>query len=51
MKQAAGSGYTDIAEYLIDKGAKVEKADKHGNTPLFAGKPQNDLEISRFRQS
>ncbi len=31
---AAGRGHTDIVSMLLEKGAKVNTADKYGTTPL-----------------
>lgn len=35
LHYAADFGHTEVAEYLISKGADINAADKHGNTPLL----------------
>lgn len=32
---AAVEGYADVAQILLDNGARVDKTDKHGRTPLL----------------
>ncbi|KAK3103771.1 hypothetical protein FSP39_021748 [Pinctada imbricata] len=38
---AADYGQTEVIEFLINKGAEVNKADKHGITPLLAAVWEN----------
>ena len=41
---AADYGQTEVIEYLISKGAKVNLPDKHGITPLLAAVWEGHLE-------
>ena len=45
---AAGKGHLDIVRFLVEQGADMEKADKHGWTPLINASCEGNLEVARY---
>jgi hypothetical protein len=48
LHQAAQQGVVEIAELLLDKGAKVDARDKYGKTPLHWAVGSRQLEAARL---
>ena len=45
---AAEKGHLDVARYLVEQGANIEKADRYGWTPLMFASFDGGIEVTRY---
>jgi len=48
LNRSISKGYTDIAKFLIEKGAGLNVQDKNGDTPLIKATKREDIDFVKF---